>query len=151
MYRYLPGEGLVAELSNAHKEAIVVALARFRSPSEVAALMRADFGLDLGEHAVQQIVKYDPTRPAFEAGDKWRAIFDLAREAYSKDMEKVIVANQAWRLNELHDLYNLAKKAKNTKLAADLLEQIARECGGVMTNSRELTVNDKREKMTAED
>jgi SLT domain-containing protein len=65
----------------------------------------------------------------------------------------VPVANQAFRLNELHDLYKKAKKAKNMKLAADLLEQIAREVGGVLTNSRELNINDARraKDMTPED
>jgi hypothetical protein len=139
----------VAVLTEQDKEAMVLQFARFRRPAEVVAFMKEERGVELD---VQQARTYDPTNPRFEADrDKWEPVYLAAREAYISDMKQVVVANQAWRLNELHDLYNLAKKAKNTKLAADLLEQIARECGGVMTNSRELTVNDKREKMTAED
>lgn len=143
----------MAELSNIHKEAIVVALARFRSPTEVAAMLKADFELDLGEHAVQQIVKYDPTRPAFEAGEKWRPIFEAAREAYINDVKLVPAAGQAYRLNTLQEGIEAAKKAKNWRLVADLLEQVAKEVGGVLTNSRDLNINDGRraKDMTTED
>jgi hypothetical protein len=132
----------VAVLSEPHKEAIVVQLARFRRPAEVVAFMRDEHELEL---TVQQVRTYDPTNPRFEADrDKWEPIFAAAREAYIADMKQVTVANQAFRLNELHDLYGKAKASKNYKLAAELLEQIARECGGVLTNRRELDVSDSR-------
>lgn len=132
----------MAVLTEAQKEAIVVQLARYRRPAEVAEFMREEHELEL---TVQQIRTYDPTNLRFEADrDKWEPIFLAAREAYITDVKQVAVANQAFRLNELHDLYSKAKKAKNWKLAADLLEQIAREVGGAMTNSRELTVSDGR-------
>jgi hypothetical protein len=134
----------VAVLTEQHKEAIVLQFARFKRPAEVVAFMKEDCDLEL---SIQQVRTYDPTHPQFEADrDKWEPIFLAAREAYIVDLKQVVVANQAWRLNELHDLYNRAKKAKNVKLAADLLEQIAREVGGSLTNARELKVDDRRAK-----
>jgi hypothetical protein len=141
----------VAVLSEPHKEEIVIQLARFRRPAEVVEYMRDEHEIEL---TVQQVRTYDPTNPRFEADrDKWPPIFEAARKAYIEDVKLVPVANQAFRLNELHDLYKKAKKAKNMKLAADLLEQIAREVGGVLTNSRELNINDARraKDMTPED
>jgi hypothetical protein len=140
----------VAELSDQHKERIVVLLARYRLPSEVAVQMKDDFGLEL---TVQQIVKYDPSRPVYEAGEKWRPIFEVARQDYLENVKAVPVANQGWRLQTLQDGIEAAKKAKNWRMVADLLEQAAKEVGGVLTNSRELNISDGRRarEMTTED
>lgn len=136
----------MAELTEQHKEAIVLLLARNKGPAEVAVTMRDEFGLEL---IVQQIVKYDPTRAAYEAGDKWLPIFEEARRAYLEDVAKVAIGNQAFRLNELLDLYQAAKKQKNYKLAAELLEQAAKETGGSFTNARDVTINDNRKPLAA--
>jgi hypothetical protein len=134
----------VAELSEQHKEAIVVQLARFRKPAEVAVWFKAEFGIDLGEHAVQKIVKYDPSRPAFEAGEKWRPIFEAARQDYLENVKAVPVANQGWRLQTLQEGIDAARTAKNWKLVAELMEQAAKEVGGVLTNERNVNVSDAR-------
>lgn len=141
----------MAVLSEAHKEAIVIQLAHFRRPAEVVEFMREHHELDL---TVQQVRTYDPTNPRFEADrDKWPPIFEAAREAYITNVKAIPIANQAFRLNELADLYDKAKKQKNYKLAAELAEQAAREVGGVLTNSRELNINDGRKarEMSPED
>lgn len=150
----MPGDFALAELSEGDKERIVVLLAQFKRPAEVAAIMREEHGLDLGtpKEAVDQVMRYDPTRATFRADrEKWGPIFEAAREAYTTDLKQVVVANQSWRLNELHDLYTRAKGLKNFKLAAELLEQIAKECGGALTNSRELNVNNNARTMSSED
>ena len=69
----------MAELEHHQKEQIVVLLAKFRSPSEIAALLKDETGIDL---TVQQISKYDPSRAAFDAGQRWRPIFEAARKQY---------------------------------------------------------------------
>lgn len=138
----------MAELSEADKERIVVLLGRFKRPAEVVAIMAEEH---LVETDIKQVITYDPTKATFRADrEKWEPIFNAAREAYTTDLKQVVVANQSWRLNELHDLYERAKKLKNFKLAAELLEQIARECGGALTNTRELNVNNART-MSSED
>jgi hypothetical protein len=131
----------VAELTHAQKETIIVLLAEFRSPSIVVAHMREEHGLEL---SIQQIVKYDPTRPSYDSGESWRAIFNVAREAYLRDISKVPIAHQAYRLNVLQEALGAAKKARNWKLAAELLEQAAKEVGGALTNSRDVNISDQR-------
>ena len=37
---------------------------------------------------------YDPTRPYFDAGEKWREVFETKRKAYLEDVQKVPIANQ---------------------------------------------------------
>lgn len=140
----------MAELSDADKERIVVLLGRFKKPADIVAIMREEHGV---ETDVDQVTRYNPQHTGFRAErDRWEPIFNAARDAYINDLKQVIVANQSWRLNELNDLYDRAKKAKNYKLAAELLEQISRECGGSFTNQRELKVDGRRAReMNTED
>lgn len=142
----------MAELTEPQKHEIVEALAWFRAPSEIIAHFRREYELELTH---MQVGGYDPTRPYYFAGDKWREIFDAKRKAYLEEVAAVPVANQGFRLNELHDMYMAAKKAKNFPLAAQLLEQSAKEVGGVLTNDRNVRIDDRRgpspREMTPED
>jgi hypothetical protein len=80
----------------------------------------------------------------FAAGDKWREIFAAAREDYLTNVKAVPIANQGFRLQLLSEGIEAARKSKNWKLVAELTEQAAKEVGGVLTNSRELNINDGR-------
>ncbi len=141
----------MAEFSDEDKERIVLLLARFKRPAEVVAIFKEEFGI---ETDVQQVRTYDPTHPRYEAGEKWRPIFEAARKEYIEDVSKVPVANQAFRLNLLQEGIEAARKAKNWKLVAELAEQASKEAGGVFTNVRELGINDNRQRardMSSED
>lgn len=140
----------MAELEHHQKEQIVVLLAKFRTPSEIAALLKQEAGIDL---TVQQISKYDPSRTAFDAGERWRPIFEAARKQYLTAVEDVPIANQGYRLQLLQEASDAARRARNWKLMAELLEQAAKEVGGVLTNQREMAVADFRpvRAMTAEE
>lgn len=116
---------------------MILHLARCRTPAEVAVLMREEFELEI---TIPQVVKYDPRRPSYEAGEKWLPLFEAARTSYLKDVEDVPIANQGFRLQTLQEGLEVAKKAKNWKLVAELMEQAAKEVGGVLTNERNLRV-----------
>jgi hypothetical protein len=131
----------MAELGNEDKHTIVLLLAQFHSPAQVAAYMRQEVGLDV---PIQQIVKYDPTRCSYEAGERWRPIFEASREKYLKDVSNVPVAHQAYRLNLLQEAVDAARRSRNWRVVAELLGQAAKEIGGVFTNSRQLSVSDGR-------
>lgn len=131
----------MANLSEPQKREIVEALAGFCDPSSIVAHFRSEHGLDLSH---KQVGRYDPTRSYYDAGDRWREIFFARREVYLKNVEAVPIAHQGYRLNMLQKGVEAAEKARNWPLVAQLLEHAAKEVGGVLTNQRELKVDDRR-------
>ena len=127
----------MAELSNDVKLAVVQSLARFATPAEVVAMVREEFEV---ETTVQQVRTYNPEHPKFEAGEKWRPIFQAVRKAYLEDLSAVPIASQAFRLNALQKNFERAMKVGNVVLANATLEQAAKEVGGTLTNARNVKV-----------
>jgi len=141
----------MAELTDPEKTAIVQALARFVRPVDIITMLREDFGTEIERW---QVTKYNPTGASYEGGEKWREIFDATRKAYLEDVASHPNANQGYRLGLLHEGIEAARKARNWPLVAQLLEQSAKEVGGVLTNERSLKLDDRRvrpEDMTPED
>lgn len=137
----------MADLNDLQKREIVEALACFRSPVEIVAAFQSEYGIEIDR---LQVGRYDPTRPYYAAGDKWRDLFDARRKTYLEEVSSVPAANQGYRLRTLQEGIDAAKKAKNWPLVAQLLEQSAKEVGGVLTNDRNVRVTDDR-KMRIED
>ncbi|MBA4755384.1 MAG: DUF2280 domain-containing protein [Sphingobium sp.] len=127
----------MADLSDEAKLFIVQAFARFSSPAEVVVMIREDFGI---ETTIQQVRTYNPEHPKFEAGSKWRPIFEAVRKVYLEDVSSIPIASQAFRLNALQKNYDRAIKHGNVVLANATLEQAAKEVGGVLTNARNVSV-----------
>lgn len=137
----------MAELTEEQKTAIVVGHARFMRPVEILAMLREDFDVEADRN---QVIKLNPQRACYEGGEKWREAFDLARRAYTEEVASVPAANQGYRLNVLQEGIDAARKAKNWPLVAQLLEQSAKEVGGVLTNERNLRVDDSRRQRAAD-
>ncbi len=127
----------MAELTNPQKQAIVIALAQFNMPVEIVAMCKEEWGIAVD---IRQVTGYDPTRPAYEAGDRWIAIFDAARKAYIEEVSTVPIANQGWRMSQLQKMAQKAIAKGNLVLAASLIEQASKEAGGVFTNVRNVSV-----------
>jgi hypothetical protein len=130
----------------------VEALACFKAVGDIIVHFRSEYGIEV-DH--KQVGSYDPTRSYYEAGPKWREIFEARRKAFIEDVSAVPVANQGYRLQLLQEGIEAAKKAKNWGMVASLTEQAAKEVGGVLTNERNVRVDDARRQraadMTAED
>jgi len=129
----------MAELTYDQKRFIVLQLAHFRQPAEVVALFREEFEDDAGIN-VRRVIGYDPTRPSYCAGPEWIELFHAARNTYVTDVSAIPIANQAFRLNQLHMLAAAAAKAGNRGQAAALYKQAAEEVGGAYTNERNVRV-----------
>jgi hypothetical protein len=127
----------MADLNHEQKTAIVVLLAKFKTPAQVRDLMRVEYGLELD---IRQIVTYDPTRSAFEAGQTYHQLFEQTREAYVSNVTAIPIANQGFRLNLLMEMVQAASVAGNRGQAAALLKQAAEEVGGAYTNERNVRV-----------
>lgn len=127
----------MAKLTDPVKMAIVQALACFDTPSEVAAAVKEEFGISITR---QQVAAYDPTKATCKGlAKKLRAVFEETRKAFLNDVATIPIAQQAFRLRALQREFERAKSRGNSALAAQLLEQAAKELGGAFTNRRELT------------
>jgi hypothetical protein len=126
----------MAKLTEEQKTFIVQQLACFDSPSQVAAAFFEEFGVKIER---MQVAQYNPERAAAKTvHEKWKAIFYATREAFLEASSRVPIAQQSYRLRSLQRLHDLAVERKNAALAAQLLEQAAKEVGGAFTNTRQL-------------
>lgn len=131
----------MAALKEHVKLFIVQHLACFDTPSEVAAAVEEEFGIEIDR---SHVGTYDPTtHKGRQLGEKLKAFFYESREAFMKDFNSIPLANKSVRVRELTKMYKKALIARNAILAKDLLEQIAKETGGAYTNKIKLTGGDK--------
>lgn len=110
---------------------IVERLACFDKPSEVAEAVKEEFGVTIPR---QQVEVYDPEKGC--KVKKWIALHAATRAAFLEKKSGLAITHRAWRQRELEDLVRRAKKARNYKLAAELLEQGAKEEGDYYVNAR---------------
>ncbi|MDR6389217.1 DUF2280 domain-containing protein [Paraburkholderia phenoliruptrix] len=130
----------MAALTDDVKAFVVQALACFDTPTQVANAVKEEFGLEITR---MQVSTYDPTKfMGRNLSKKWREIFEATRKAFLEDQASIPIANQNFRLRALNNLYQNAATRGNAALAAQLLEQAAKESGGVFTNRREMTGKD---------
>ena len=84
--------------------------------------------------------KYDPTTVnGSELSAPLKKLFRETRERYLKETADIAIAHQGFRLRELERMYR--NVGRNAELGAKLLEQAAKEVGGMFSNvsRRELT------------
>lgn len=125
----------MARIDDRVRRFIVHSLACYDTPSQVAAAVKEEFGIDLRR---QQVAVYDPTKVSGrDLSKKWRAIFEADRKKFLEQAAEIPVAHQAYRLKSLQRLIDIAMSRNNAPLAAQLLEQAAKEVGGAFTNRRE--------------
>ncbi|MEQ1762576.1 MAG: DUF2280 domain-containing protein [Pyrinomonadaceae bacterium] len=129
----------MAALRNEVKVFIVKQFAKFKSPTDIATLVNDVFGIQMTR---QRVFKYDPERA--DAHQKWKDLFDQCRKEFLAQIEAIPVANQAVRLQELQESLNRAKRSPriNEILVHSILEQAAKEVGGIYTNHRRLSGKD---------
>ena len=124
------------QLSFVLKREIVQRLARFNTPSQVVKAIKVDHGVDLSPQRVQF---YDPTTSAGRAlAEDLKALFFETREKAKQDLDGIASYHKAVRLQRLDAMINTAMDRGNLVLAAQLLEQAAKESGGAYTNKHQL-------------
>lgn len=126
------------KLDEAQKRWIVQRLACFGSLVVIAREFEAEFGFPITVQAVQA---YDPTKHSGRTLSKaLREYFEQTRARFLEHAQaRIPEMAQAVRLQYLSEAIAEARAAGDFKLMASLLEQIAKECGGLYTNRRELT------------
>lgn len=132
-----------AKLTHEQQTYAVQALACFDSPSVVAAALRKDYGVII---TPQTIEGYDPTKKAgANLSVKWKALFEETRKTFLEDTASIAISHRAVRLRALQRMSEKAETQGNMVLAANLLEQAAKEVGDSFTNRRELTGKDGKD------
>jgi len=113
-------------LTDEMKAFIVRGLARYETPSRVAASVRAEFGVELDR---RQVFAYDPagSRPPAR---RWIALHAATRAKFLHAVAEIGVAQKVVRLRMLDRYANHADEANQTVRAAAFLAQAAKECGG---------------------
>lgn len=124
----------MAELSDEVKILIVTQLARHRTPTQVALAVKEIFNVEVSRQGVHY---YDASRPGSTLPPRWTKLFNAERKRYyTAAKQEVAGLNMKFRAAELLEMYFAAKAKGQTKLAAGLLEQMAREEGGMYTNAK---------------
>jgi hypothetical protein len=127
-------------LSNEQKAWIVGAFARFDGVAEVCRSFKDEFGLELPKpHALA----YNPDGTKYRGAPKWHDLFERERETFLDNVSAIGIANKSFRLQSLDKLCAIAMERRNIKLAAEILEQAAKEMGEVFTNKREVKSENK--------
>lgn len=122
----------MAALTEDIKTAIVQGLACYDTPSQVAEMVKNEFGVTISR---QQVEVYDPNKKASKGmAKKWQELFVATRDAFLKDTAKIGIAHRAVRLRRLDRMSNRAEERGNMPLAAQLIEQAAKEVGDTFTN-----------------
>lgn len=122
---------------------IVQRLACFETPSEVATAVNDEYGLKVTR---QRVHRYDPTKKAGAAlSEELKALFEATRKALIEGNAQNAIEHRSVRLKWLNDMAIAARARGNMVLAAQLIEQAAKEVGGAFTNRRELTGKDGKE------
>jgi hypothetical protein len=113
-------------LTDEVKAFIVSGLARFETPTRVAAAVQAQFGIEIDR---RQVFAYDPAgsrRPA----QRWIDLHAATRAKFLQATAEIGIAHKVVRLRMLDRYANRCDAAYQPERAAAFLAQAAKECGG---------------------
>jgi len=126
----------MAVLPTEIKAFIVQGLACFDTPTQVAQAVKQEFSFEVSR---QQVAQHDPTKVAGKTlASKWVSLFEDTRKRFREEVADIPIANKAVRLRALDRMVTKAEGMKNMALAAQLMEQAAKEMGGAYTNRQQV-------------
>jgi hypothetical protein len=126
----------MAVLPTEIKAFIVQGLACFDTPTQVAQAVKQEFNFEVSR---QQVAQHDPTKVAGRTlASKWVSLFEDTRKRFRDEVADIPIANKAVRLRALDRMVTKAEGMKNMALAAQLMEQAAKEMGGAYTNRQQV-------------
>lgn len=141
----------MAVLKDEVKHFIVQALACYDTPSQVAEAVKQEFGLEITR---QQCALYDPEKyVARNLSAKWKALFAATRKKFIDEVSRIPIANRSYRVRALGRMARRAEDSKNLALAAQLIEQAAKEVGDIFVNRRvepDRTLDDEKKRLEIE-
>lgn len=130
------------KLTDEHKAFLVTRYASYGRGHEIINEFEQEFGFRPMADVVR---KYNLAGVRDEADAKkrgmfrWMPLWKKAREEFEASVGDIPIANAVYRVKKLDEMFDAAFQKKNYKTAAQLLEQAAKETGGMFTNRREVT------------
>lgn len=119
----------MAALKEPVKIFIVQSLACFETPQQVADSVEKEFGIKIDR---KQCHSYDPTKYAGRnLSKKLKELFEKTRENFRTNIFDIPIANKAFRLKELQDMYE--DSGRNKRAKQNLLKQAFQETDGRVT------------------
>lgn len=126
----------MAKLTDEQKYFITQSLACFDTPSVIVEAVKEEFAIAVTPSQVQA---YDPTKFQGRAlSKKYKDIFEATRQAFLDEKSQIPIASKAYRLRTLQRLLDFYVSRKNMVQAQSVLEQAAKETGGMFTNRLQL-------------
>ena len=123
------------QLSDDVKKFIVKSLAKYESPSDTASAVKERFGKSVTR---QNVHAYDQTKVAGEdLSDDLKKLFFETRKIFD-ETDIIPVSKKLVRLKKLEKYVEAFENFDNYTAATQVLEQIAKEEGGMFTNRREI-------------
>ncbi|WP_262382448.1 MULTISPECIES: DUF2280 domain-containing protein [Acinetobacter] len=130
----------MAALKEPVKIFIVQALACRDTPQEVADQVLQEFGITIDR---KQCQSYDPTKVAGKnLSPKFKKLFDETRKKFDAGLVDIPIAKKHYRMKQYD---KLLQKTKNTVMALRIMEQAAKDSGGLYTNKQEVDHTTKGE------
>ena len=127
----------MARINKRVKLYIVRSLATYETPSETARGVQEEFGITVTK---QQCEAYDPTKKTGQdLSEEFKAEFYRVRKEMNDNLSAIPIANIAYRLKRLQRFIDHEQFKENPVIVPSLLEQAAKEVGGLYTNRKEIT------------
>ncbi|MCJ0828818.1 DUF2280 domain-containing protein [Acinetobacter sp. NIPH1876] len=123
----------MARLNKRVKLYIVRSLAMFDTPTETVKAVQEEFGITVSK---QQCEAYDPTKKTGQdLSEDLKTEFYRVRKEINKNLDSIPIANIFYRLQRLQKLIDHPQYKENPILIPNLLQQAAKEIGGLYTNT----------------
>ncbi|ARG16056.1 DUF2280 domain-containing protein [Acinetobacter nosocomialis] len=127
----------MARLNKRVKLYIVRSLAMYETPTETMRGVQEVFGIDVTK---QQCEAYDPTKKTGQdLSEEFKTEFYRVRKEMNDNLSSIPIANIAYRLKRLQRFIDHEQFKENPVIVPSLLEQAAKEVGGLYTNRKEIT------------
>lgn len=127
----------MAALKEPIKMFIVQSLACFETPQQVADAVMQRYGIEVDR---RQCENYDPTKHAGRnLSKKLKLLFEETRREFQHNILDIPIANKAFRLRELQEMYD--DYGKNKVMKQKVLRQAFQETDGQVTR-QEITGKD---------
>lgn len=127
----------MARLNKRVKLYIVRSLATYETPSETARGVQEEFGITVTK---QQCEAYDPTKKTGQdLSEEFKTEFYRVRKEMNDNLSAIPIANIAYGLKRLQRFIDHEQFKENPVIVPSLLEQAAKEVGGLYTNRKEIT------------